>query len=133
MGVFFSPTVAGMSAGKVQALFIPLGSEFFYLPGRAIGSAVKQIPLRGLCLHPARLLPNANPSQAQPASLQHLLAFHSGSIYKEPQSPWSSYGAGPGDLEDGTSLQAHVGSRRSGISSGSCSPVPRAAASFTAC
>lgn len=40
---------------------------------------------------------------------------------------------GLGDLADGTSLQAHMGSRRPGISSGSCSPALGAAASFTAC
>lgn len=54
-------------------------------------------------------------------------------LCREPQSPGSSSGVGLGDLEDSTSPQAHTGSRRLGISSGSCSPSLRAAASFAAC
>lgn len=49
--------VPGMSAFKVQAVFIPLGPEFFHLPVRAVGSVGKQIPLRYLCLHPVEPAP----------------------------------------------------------------------------
>lgn len=54
-------------------------------------------------------------------------------LCREPQSPGSSSGVGLGDLEDNTLPQARTGSRRLGISSGSCSPSLGAAASFTAC
>lgn len=56
-GCLFFPMVPGMSAVKVQTVFIPVGPEFFHLRGRAIGSAGKQIPLRCLCLRPAKLAP----------------------------------------------------------------------------
>lgn len=54
-------------------------------------------------------------------------------LCREPQSPSSSHGVGLGDLEDSTLPRAHTGSRRLGISSGSCSPSLGAAASLTAC
>lgn len=54
-------------------------------------------------------------------------------LCRELQSPRSSSGVGLGDPEDSTLPQAHTGSRRLRISSGSCSPSLRAAASFTAC
>lgn len=49
--------VPGMPAFKVQAVFIPLGPEFFHRPVTAIGSAGKQIPLRYLCLHSVESAP----------------------------------------------------------------------------
>lgn len=77
----------------------------------------------------------ANPVQTHHILSRHPSGIHSiaPAVFPERHRALGAVTARLGDLEDSTSPQARTGSGHPGISSGSCSPALRAAASFTAC